>query len=311
MSRLSDIHEIKELYSYISEKKPKITESSVKCYSSNIISLYRKMHNDSKLQPSVKELVNFFIKNVTKVLSFLNDNSIATILSSILVLCTEHQSAYIKYKEQMLSDRKTYDDENKEQKKSATQEKNWISQHDIQLIYNESYKKYSPLFKLHSLKNKDKHNLIDLIILSLYVLLPPRRLKDYALMKVKNINKDKDNYVDDNNFVFQQYKTSKYYGTQIIPIPRKLKIILDAWSKFNTSDYLIPNHKYPNQPLTISGLHTRINNIFDNKHISVNILRHSYISETVLPNVPKLTKLEKVAEEMGNSVNQQILYKKY
>ena len=30
MSRLSDIHEIKELYSYISEKKPKITESSVK-----------------------------------------------------------------------------------------------------------------------------------------------------------------------------------------------------------------------------------------------------------------------------------------
>jgi hypothetical protein len=40
------------------------------------------------------------------------------------------------------------------------------------------------------------------------------------------------------------------------------------------------------------------------------MLRHIYISEKVLPNVPKLTEMLKTAEEMGHNVLQQLKYKK-
>lgn len=303
-----------ELCDYISDKKPHITDSSVKGYASNIISLYRKMKQDYKTQFDVKQLVNYFNKNVAHVLSFLKDNFTPsrrkTILSSIMVLCLDKKNVYDKYQKQMIEDRKIYDDENREQKKSKAEEKNWIPQTEIETIFKDYYKKFFPLFKKSELSRQERHDLINMMILSLYVLTPPRRLKDYALMKIKNIDKEVDNYIDDDSFVFQQYKTAKKYGTQVVKIPSKLKTILEKWNNINTSDYLIPNHKYPNKPLTVSGLHTRLNNIFDGKHISVNMLRHIYITDVVLPNVPKLTILDKVATQMGNSVNQQLLYKK-
>ena len=303
-----------ELSDYISDKKPHLTESSVTGYASNIISLYRKMKQDYKPQINIKELITYFSKNVESVLKFLKEHFTPsrrkTILSSILVLCIDKQNVYDKYQTQMKEDIKAYDVENREQKKSKAEEKNWIPQDEIEHIFNDYYKKYSPLFKKSELSKQERYNLINMMILSLYVLIPPRRLKDYTLMKIKNIDKEVDNYIDGNSFIFQQYKTQKKYGTQIVKIPKKLKTILDNWNKFNTSDYLIPNHKYPNKPLTISGLHTRLNNIFDGKKISVNLLRHIFITDRVLPNLPKLTILDKVATEMGNSVNQQLLYKK-
>lgn len=305
-----------ELSEYISEKKPHITDSSINAYASNIISLFRKIKQDFKIHPSVAVLIAFFSKNTDQVLSFLHQNYVPsrrkTILSSILTLVTDKKNVYDKYQKQMIEDRKTYDTEIRDQKKSESQKKNWLSQNQIEAIFKDYHKKYFPLFKKPELTKVDRHNLINMMILSLYVLTPPRRLQDYVLMKVKNINKDVDNYIDkeDGSFVFQVYKTAKKYGTQIVKIPTKLKLILDKWDKINTSDYLIPNHKYPDKPLTVSGLHTRLNNIFDGKNISVNLLRHVFITDRVLPNVPKLTILDKVATEMGNSVNQQLLYKK-
>jgi hypothetical protein len=305
-----------ELCEYISEKKPHITDSSINAYSSNIISLFRKMKQDFKIQPPVATLISFFSKNTNEVLTFLAKNYVPsrrkTILSSIMTLVTDKKNVYDKYQKQMMLDRKTYDAENREQTKTESQKQNWLSQKQIDDIFKDYHKKYFALFKKPELTKLERHHLINMMILSLYVLTPPRRLQDYALMKVKNINKDVDNYIDPElGFVFQQYKTSKKYGTQIVKIPTKLKLILDKWNKINTSDYLIPNHKYPDRPLTVSALHTRLNNIFDGKNISVNLLRHIYITDEVLPNLPKLTVLDRVARDMGNSVDTQMLYKKF
>lgn len=52
-----------------------------------------------------------------------------------------------------------------------------------------------------------------------------------------------------------------------------------------------------------------INGVFRRK-ISVDLLRHVFITDRVLANVPALAELESVAADMGNSTAQQMLYKK-
>ena len=39
------------------------------------------------------------------------------------------------------------------------------------------------------------------------IYIPPRRSLDYVCFKIKNINRDEDNYLDKNEFVFNKYKT--------------------------------------------------------------------------------------------------------
>ena len=89
--------------------------------------------------------------------------------------------------------------------------------------------------------NKDKIKIRDLLVCSLYILIPPRR-RDYFNMKISNslnpdiLNPD-SNYVimNDNvpvRFVFKNYKTCKNYGTQIFDIPKELSEILKRYIEF-------------------------------------------------------------------------------
>jgi integrase len=128
-------------------------------------------------------------------------------------------------------------------------------------------------------------------------------------MKVKNINESTDNYIKDNKFfVFNKYKTSKFYGSQEVEIPIKLRNILKKWLKINTNDFLfVDRHKRKLYPTT---LNQRLNRIFE-KNLGVSMLRHIYISDKVLKDVPKLDNLKKIANDMGHSVNEQLLYKKF
>lgn len=87
----------------------------------------------------------------------------------------------------------------------------------------------SDVGKIYESLNDD----LDKLILGLYYLNPPRRRMDYEGMKVhrKGALKDLDlsfNYIDlpRKQFIFNQYKTSKKYGQQKIPIhPELLKLI--------------------------------------------------------------------------------------
>jgi hypothetical protein len=102
-------------------------------------------------------------------------------------------------------------------------------------------------------KNKSMYDELNYVILSLYVLFPPRRLTDYSLMKINNnfkINKglskqyDMCNYYSPKKkvFVFNNYKTNKkivnvdgvktnMYKQQILKIPDELVGILNDYIK--------------------------------------------------------------------------------
>ena len=218
----------------------------------------------------------------------------------------------------------------------------WITLEQLHLVlkeYEDKIDKYEILdSKYNELKKYDKTLLTDFIVLALYTLLPPRRTKDYSLMHVVSENNydNQDirvNYIVTKNnipdrFVFNQYKTSKKYGQQIIEINNN-KLILILKKYFLTRDYdgtdmifllntngvknLTNNYK---KRLTSNSMSIKIKNIFKKsylkKKVNLNILRHVFISETIgIEEINRNNIRKRLAFEMGHSVSTQLNYIKY
>jgi hypothetical protein len=149
----------------------------------------------------------------------------------------------------------------------------------------------------------------DFVMLSCLLLIPPRRSLDWVDFRIRDVDKEKDNYMSGNKLVFNSYKTKKYYGRQEVNIDKNpLKKILTDWMKINTTPFLLVDTTMK-QPLNQSKLTIRLYGLFDGKKVSVNMLRHIFITERVLPSVPKLNEMKETAREMGHSLDQQLKYK--
>lgn len=294
----------------IKANRPNLATTSIKSYASIINALYRKLHNE--VHGNTNDVTSFFSNNSKQVLESLKDmspNKRKTLLASLVALCAG-QPCIEDYRKQMIQDSEAYKKEIYEQKKSDTQVKNWISQEEVLDVYNKLQKQTSKLWKKSPLTQKEHHLLQDFVILSLYVLIPPRRILDYIAFKIRNINEVDDNFMKGRQFIFNKYKTAKRYHQQDVPIPQKLKNIITKWTNKNpTYEYLLWDEKNK-RPMTQPTLTHRINAIFGGRKISVNQLRHTFITDNVLKNMPALTHMQDVAEKMGNSVEEQILYKK-
>ena len=180
------------------------------------------------------------------------------------------------------------------------QENTYIEWNKIINVYNNIKKNY----------DKNKNNHINFALLSCYVLLCPRRLKDYSMMYVKkdteNIEQNK-NYYDRKKkyFIFTNYKTSKQYKTQTITVPLRLRNVLDTYiDTFDITGSIFN--------LTEKAIQLRLNRIFlkhIDKRISVDILRHSYISW--MKDTGQMVGNENlIAEIMGHTVQTQNNYYK-
>jgi ribosomal protein S18 len=215
-----------------------------------------------------------------------------------------------KYKAALLDDSKVYDKFIKSQKKSESQGDNWKDYDQIKTIYESMFAKVKPLLNSKEpLDYFDYKKLQDFIALSLTsgYWVPPRRSTDWTEFKIRNINKAEDNYMDKNEFVFNKYKTAKFYNTQRVEIPKGLKIILSKFIKLNPNEYLLTNSsggKLNNVRLT-----QMLNKIFGNR-ISTSLLRHIYLTDR-LKDVPKLDELNTLATDMGHSLKEQLEYVKH
>jgi hypothetical protein len=177
------------------------------------------------------------------------------------------------------------------------------------MIYEDMYNKIKPLLNLKEIDSSDYKKLQDFIILSLTsgYWIPPRRSQDWTELKIKNIDKASDNYIDKNSFVFNKYKTAKFYETQKVDIPKGFKAILTKYLKLNNNEYLITDDK--GNKLTNVRLTQKLNHIFGN-NISTSMLRHIYLTEK-LKDVHKLAELDKLAQDMGHSVSEAMEYVKH
>lgn len=208
---------------------------------------------------------------------------------------------------------------------------------------------YNKIEELHFNNINNEEIMEEYLLLSLYVILPPRRLMDYLYMKKTNIvikrepdciiwtNEENTNKYDNNKnydaekvkmikddcdmeynyfivdkedsyFLFNNYKTFKFYMQQVIEVPKKINIILKKFIEIKKikDNELIFNY---NKPFFVS----KINNIFKkyiNKKISINIIRHSKITKELSDS--KITDKEKyiISQIMAHSLSTQSIYKK-
>ena len=162
------------------------------------------------------------------------------------------------------------------------EQKSFMHWEDIAQFHQDLFKNTDP----------DSHDsYLNYVILSLYVLHPPVRA-DYAMMKVFIDDSQIPSNFPDNycvlqtnpRFVFQKYKTAKTSGTNIIPIDPELHPILIHWMGLNHSEYLLTTYIACNKsfkPISENALVKRIISLFTrykNKPVSINTLRHSFVS---------------------------------
>ena len=281
----------------IRKHKPDITQSSVKTYTSVITNLAKKMDKTP----------DYLLQNPKKVMEFLKDvapQRRKTILASMIVFIgdkgeTKGAGAIGDLREMMMNDITVYNDEQKKQNKSEKEEENWIDWADVVKIFKDKWKHDHHLLSKSSLTREEKKRLMDLLLMAVYTLIPPRRSEDFTEFKVYDVDEDADNYMGDKGFVFSKYKTSKKYGKQVVTIPKRLRTIVSAIEKRDDWGKYLLQDTYGNK-LTSPKITTALNKIFG-KRVSSTLLRKSFLS-TKYKNIPLLEDIQETSNAMGNSL---------
>jgi ribosomal protein S18 len=296
------------------ESKPKVrvTEKSVAQYLTRTKRVYKLMH-EGKPMEGIE-----WLKDVDGIMKFVLEgghwktkNSQATIVNSITSflrnskdLPKDMEEVYKKYS----SYNSTLANNNQKTKKENRMNG---KESNVMIKWDEILEKM-----------KDIKSLEDRALVSVYTLIPPRRVDDFRLMKVFVKKKGRIVPEDDHNYlvlntkrvpqelVFNKYKTSKHYYQQVIKIPNELKEILKNYSDkgkvVGSCLFSQANGKCLSQP----GFTSKVRNTFKKycgKPLTVNSLRHSFIS-SLDQNKMSIADREEIARKMGHSVNEQMQY---
>jgi hypothetical protein len=255
-----------------------------------LVSIYNKLNGEGGID---------FFKEHEKILEHIETMEKAqtkkTALSSLFVL-----TGIKEYQEHMMNNIKVVNDVYKTQKHKPERMEKLKTYEEIVSIHNQIKDKYK--------KNQTIDNLVELLISYLCsgVLgtdLPPRRVLDYSVMKIRNYDANRDNYIKGNNMIFNQYKTKDRYGVQSIVIPKELMTLINKWKKINESDYLLLNEK--GEPFTSGSLSKKVGRLFDGN--TIDMLRSIFLSNYYSA-LPPIKEMEKLATDMGHSINAQMSY---
>jgi len=207
--------------------------------------------------------------------------------------------------------------------KTEKQKENWLSWADVMKVRDDLESEINPLSlakRGRALDEEDFTKLLEYLLVSLYTYIPPRRNKDYSLMRVvkkwRPTMSDEFNYYDRDGerFIFNNYKTAKKFGQQIEDIPEELQDVLELYLKFH------PLKKQPIYPLIvnsvgeelnpINGITRMLNRVF-NKNLGSSMLRHIYLTDKYGGEDGTTNTMKTDAKKMAHSVaTQQEVYVK-
>jgi phage-related protein len=288
---------LEQIRTEIIDKRPLLSTGSITTYAYAIRKVYQSITN-------IKEFNLELLNNTEKVFEYLKDitpNKRKTILSALFVITNNPQ-----YRTAMMTDIQTYTQEIELQEKNETQRDNWIEQDELDTIFKDMKKTAKELYKKETLDKNDFQKIQQYIMLSLYGgrYIAPRRAVDFTkAFKIQDIDPAVNNFIDydKKEFVFNTYKTAKTYGEQRVAIPKKLFKILVKWISINPTPYLFFDTK--NNGLSSITLSQRLNNIFGGRKISVNQLRHFYLTNKHLNTVGAMDELNNDMTNMGSSIS--------
>lgn len=220
-----------------------------------------------------------------KLMSIQNDNTRKSYIASIVAVLNRQtdvtsNKANDVYKAMFMKERNIFTEKQATGQKSATQEKNWMEQNEVKAIYEALDKQVQGIENKTKLTEKEKRLVEDWLLLSLYVLQPPRRNADYYMMKFGMGDDPNFNYVclDKGMYRFNNFKTKKG-GAEELPVPDKMKEVLKQYIDMmglRAGDFVLFQN---DQKRTTSNVITkRLNKIFG-KNIGASMLRHIYLTD--------------------------------
>ena len=295
------------------KKTRNIKDNSLKAY----LIILKKLNNNKDVE-SLE-----YLKNTEEIMKQIKEKALTTqrnYIGSLLVflpLLKDAKKTLDFYKLQLEKVNEEYQKFISSHQKSKSQADNWSTLEELKEIFLKYKKeiKKNKYDKKEKLTSKEFNYLTNYLITSLYILIPPTRL-DYAPMSIINNEQDvdeKSNFLvvksrNKKYFIINEYKSSKTYGSQKINIPSELNSIINLYLKFHKDkSTFLTNTR--GQPLSANGLSKLLTSSFgrySEKTITLNLLRHIYISENV--ELTKDSKEQKLAEAMQHSVQMQQNY---
>lgn len=260
-----------------------------------------------------------FLEDLDRVSDFLNDKyAKTTIRSYYIAICSllselpKYKYLYDKYYPILISQNKALETNNT---KSEKQIKNWITQEEVELKRLEYELAANTIIENGApYRQKDWNVILDWIIICLYTLIPPRRILDFCEMNIvdnypTNPNPNLNYYViSQKKFIFTNYKTAGTYKTQIVDVPNELALILEIYLDTRNINLGSPTNDETEIPLFVDNkgkairenytITKHLNNVFDGKKISVDMLRNIYLTTNFKDN---LVNLKETATKMGTS----------
>ncbi len=279
--------------------RPHLTESSMKTYLFSLKKLGITETRDIKIVENPKEIF--------KMIEPMKINQRRNLLSAILIIITasgEGSELYETYRSRLFDLGVEYNAIQAENKKTETQERNWVTMEELKKI-TRSRVRQSPGCQLS-------------LIAALYTYNVPCRLDYYDCEIVKSdegLNEDK-NYLliksaKEKEFIFNDYKTFNKYGQSRVAVSKNLNTVINKFLKLNPErKYLLQQKRQP-LPLSRNQLGKMIPVVFakTGKQVSINIIRHCFISQTV--NLEEIKKLHQLSKDMHHSTTEQINYAKF
>lgn len=146
-------------------------------------------------------------------------------------------------------------------------------------------------------KKREEVSGVDKVILSLYTMLPPGRVQEYATMKVGTDTVGNVYDADKKVFHIRKHKTSKSTGDVEVKVPDDLAKVLDTYLGDRKDGLLLGG-------LTAPSVTKHINRLFPGKKIGPSVLRHIYLEKYA----PVKKAMKEDAKAMRHSTATQATY---
>ena len=279
----------------LKENRANLTESTLKTYQSVLNSLWKKVYGKDEFAMSK-------FNKVEPLKEKLDDMALATrktTLSALYVLTGNED-----FRKLMMEDIEKTNGINAKQEMNEKQKEAYVSQNDLHQRFLDMETKVKAMYRS---KDYDFGKMQEYIILSLLsgLYIPPRRALDYTAFKIKNIDKEHDNYFDKNKLYFNKYKTSGKKGQQVVEVPKELASILKKWISVNPTEYLLFDSK--GGAMSSVKLNQKLERMFGKK-VGINTLRHSYMSDKYGDLIHAKKSMADDFEKMGSSALQETVY---
>jgi hypothetical protein len=305
---------MEKLLKELVEKKG-ITESTAKLYVKNLYTLNEGPYKNFSFLKNTEDIMD----KLSKYAEGTKKTFLATIVSVLnLKPSTTYKKAIAYYTELMNEKAKEHREKENSHEKSEKQAESWMEWDEVLEKKNQLKEEAKKFWNNKIITERQYNRLLDLVVLSLYTDIPPRR-NEYQDMDLvssySTLMPSNRNYLDwgAKKFIFLKYKTAKTYAKQEIDISDNDEL-LETLNGYIKHHPLIPNGKMTKnvsvpflvyadgKPFEKVNCITRILNRIFGKSVGSSMLRHIYLSSKYGGLVEEQ---KEDADAMGHSLGEQ------